>query len=97
MVKGNTLNHLGSNKFDVHGPRSSTSKAIPKAVKRVHEIFEKPTFMKDTLGSDIKQGSLGDCWIVAAFSALANVEDGIKRCCVEYDTRESRIRVTTTW
>jgi len=87
MVKGNTLNHLGSNKFDVHGPRSSTSKAIPKAVKRVHEIFEKPTFMKDTLGSDIKQGSLGDCWIVAAFSALANVEDGIKRCCVEYDTR----------
>ncbi|KAK8851278.1 calpain family cysteine protease [Apiospora arundinis] len=87
MTKGNTLNYLGSNKFDVAGPRLSSSTSVPKAVKRVHEIYEKPTFMKEINGSDVKQGFLGNCWLIASFSALANVENGIQRICVEYDTR----------
>ncbi|KAI1500431.1 hypothetical protein F5X99DRAFT_239851 [Biscogniauxia marginata] len=87
MGKGNCLNYLGSNRFDISSTRFSTSTSVPKAVKRVHEIFEKPTFMKDINGADVKQGGLGDCWLIASLSALANVEDGIKRVCVEYDTR----------
>lgn len=63
------------------------SAIVPKAVKRVHEIFDKPTFMKEPGASDVKQGGLGDCWLVASFSGLANVENGLKRICVEYDTR----------
>ncbi|OTB06791.1 hypothetical protein M426DRAFT_54642 [Hypoxylon sp. CI-4A] len=86
-LKGNCLNYLGSRKFDLSAPRLSTSTSVPKAVKRVHEIFEKPTFLKDIDASDAKQGALGDCWLIASLSALANVEDGIKRICVEYDTR----------
>ncbi|KAK8072627.1 calpain family cysteine protease [Apiospora saccharicola] len=87
LTKGNTLNYLGSNKFDVAGPRLSSSTSVPKAVKRVHEIYENPTFMKEIDGSDVKQGFLGNCWLIASFSALANVENGIQRICVEYDTR----------
>ncbi|KAI1488774.1 hypothetical protein F5X96DRAFT_52766 [Biscogniauxia mediterranea] len=87
MGKGNCLNYLGSNVFDMSSIYSSTSTSVPKAVKRVHEIFEKPTFMKDISGADVKQGALGNCWFIASLSALANVEDGIKRCCVEYDTK----------
>ncbi|KAI1467076.1 cysteine proteinase [Daldinia caldariorum] len=86
-LKGNCLNYLGSHKFDLSASRFSTNTSVPKAVKRVHEIFEKPTFMKNISAGDVKQGSLGDCWLIASLSALANVEDGIKRMCVEYDTR----------
>ncbi|KAJ3566208.1 hypothetical protein NPX13_g7223 [Xylaria arbuscula] len=87
MGKGNCLNYLGSSKFDMSNTRYSTTTSVPKAVKRVHEVFEKPTFLKDVDGADIKQGGLGDCWFIAGLSALANVEDAVKRVCVEYDTR----------
>ncbi|KAI1346593.1 hypothetical protein F5Y01DRAFT_308175 [Xylaria sp. FL0043] len=87
MGKGNCLNYLGSSKFDMSNTRFSTTTSVPKAVKRVHEIFEKPTFLKDIDGADIKQGGLGDCWFIASLSALANVDDAVKRVCVEYDTR----------
>ncbi len=63
------------------------SSIVPKAVKRVNEFFAQPTFMKNLTGSDVKQGGLGDCWLVASLSGIANVEDGLKRICVEYDTR----------
>ncbi|KAI1393796.1 cysteine proteinase [Hypoxylon trugodes] len=86
-LKGNCLNYLGSRRFDLTSSRLSTNTSVPKAVKRVHEIFEKPTFLKDISAGDVKQGALGDCWLIASLSALANVEDGIKRICVEYDTR----------
>ncbi|KAI0841631.1 cysteine proteinase [Hypoxylon sp. FL0890] len=86
-LKGNCLNYLGSKRFDLSSSRLSTNTSVPKAVKRVHEIFEKPTFMKNIDAGDVKQGSLGNCWLIASLSALANVEDGIKRICVEYDTR----------
>jgi hypothetical protein len=88
MEKGHCLNTLGRTKFDLSmSTMLNPSSVVPKAVKRVHEIFEKPTFMGTTSGSDVKQGSLGNCWLMASFSGLANVPDGIKRICVEYDTR----------
>jgi len=88
MEKGHCLNTLGRTKFDITMSNLlNPSSSIPKAVKRVHEIFDKPTFMGSISGSDVKQGSLGDCWLMATLSGLANVEDGIKRLCVEYDTR----------
>ncbi|KAM7187529.1 calpain-D [Rhypophila sp. PSN 637] len=88
MEKGNCLNSLGKTKYDLSmSTLLNPSAVVPKAVKRVHEIFEKPTFMEKISGSDVKQGSLGDCWLMASFSGLANVQDGIKRICVEYDTR----------
>lgn len=88
MEKGHTLNTLGRTKYDLSmSTMLNPSSVVPKAVKRVHEIFEKPTFMANLSGNDVKQGSLGDCWLMASFSGLANVEDGIKRICVEYDTR----------
>ncbi|KAI2469296.1 cysteine proteinase [Annulohypoxylon bovei var. microspora] len=86
-LKGNCLNYLGSRRFDILSSRLSTNTSVPKAVKRVHEIFEKPTFMNNIAPDNVKQGSLGDCWLIASLSALALVEDGVKRMCVEYDTR----------
>ncbi|KAK7413320.1 hypothetical protein QQX98_007830 [Neonectria punicea] len=86
--KGNCLNSLGQEKFELTRTTLLSSKAlVPKAVKRVHEIYENPTFMKDVNGGDVKQGGLGDCWIMASLTALANAEDGIKRLCVAYDTK----------
>lgn len=90
--KGNCLNRLGQTKWDINiTSMMSPSASIPKAVKRVHEIYEKPTFLENISSSDVKQGSLGDCWLIASLSGLANVQDGIKRICVEYDTSMFRI------
>lgn len=88
--KAYCLNSLGSTKFDISASNLANPAAnIPKAVKRVHEIFKKPTFMENVLPGDIKQGNLGNCWLVASLTGLANVPDGIKRICVEYDTSKS--------
>ncbi|KAL0473321.1 hypothetical protein QR685DRAFT_170949 [Neurospora intermedia] len=88
MEKGHCLNSLGRTKFDLSASTlQNPNSTVPKAVKRVHEIYEKPTFMAKIEGSDVKQGSLGDCWLIASLSGLANVKDGIQRICVEYDTR----------
>jgi hypothetical protein len=88
MEKGHCLNSLGQTKFDLSMTTLlNPSSLVPKAVKRVHEIYEKPKFLADLSGSDVKQGSLGDCWLMASLSGLANVEGGLKRLCVEYDTR----------
>jgi len=90
MRQGNCLNGLNDAQFDLSSSNlKSPSSTVPKAVKRVHEIFEKPTFMKTIAGSDVKQGHLGDCWFMASLTALAGVQDAIKRNCVEYDTSES--------
>ena len=89
--KGYCLNRLGGSKFEVDG-RAFTriTSNVPKAVKRVHEIFEEPTFLKDKISpADVKQGSIGDCWLLAGLTALANMEVGIRRICVEYDRSES--------
>ncbi|AEO58570.1 hypothetical protein MYCTH_2306004 [Thermothelomyces thermophilus ATCC 42464] len=88
MEKGHCLNSLGRNKFDLSmSSMMNPNSVVPKAVKRVHEIFENPTFLANVSGSDVKQGSLGDCWLMSSLSGLANVKDGIRRICVEWDTR----------
>ncbi|TDZ40721.1 Calpain-9 [Colletotrichum trifolii] len=86
--KGFCLNTLGSTKWQLSRTTlSNPSASVPKAVKRIHEIFENPTFMKNLNGGDVKQGSLGDCWLMASLTALANVDGGMERICVAYDTR----------
>ncbi|KAL2170726.1 hypothetical protein VTG60DRAFT_4474 [Thermothelomyces hinnuleus] len=88
MEKGHCLNSLGRNKFDLSmSSMMNPNSVVPKAVKRIHEIFENPTFLANVSGSDVKQGSLGDCWLMSSLSGLANVKDGIRRICVEWDTR----------
>jgi len=80
MEKGHCLNTLGRTKFDLSmSTMLNPSSVVPKAVKRVHEIFEKPTFLGNISGSDVKQGSLGDCWLMASFSGLANVNPAYLR------------------
>ncbi|KAL6404247.1 calpain-like protein [Ilyonectria robusta] len=86
--KGYCLNSLGGQKFEIGRTTLLSAKAnVPKAVKRVHQIFENPTFMKVVDGGDLKQGGLGDCWIMSSMTALASVEDGIKRLCVAHNTK----------
>jgi hypothetical protein len=89
--KGYCLNGLGESKFEVNGRALlNPTSNVPKAVKRVHEIYDNPTFLKEKVSpADVKQGSLGDCWLMASLTALANMEVGIQRICVEYDTSES--------
>jgi hypothetical protein len=89
--KGYCLNSLAENKFEINGRAfTNPTSNVPKAVKRVHEIYDAPTFLKEKVSpADVKQGSLGDCWLMASLTALANMEVGIQRICVEYDTSKS--------
>ena len=56
------------------------------AVKRVTEIFENPVFFgpDGPNASAVRQGQLGDCWFLAALSAIATVDSGalLKKLCV---------------
>ncbi|KLJ11642.1 hypothetical protein EMPG_13182 [Blastomyces silverae] len=55
----------------------------PKGVKRVTEIFEKPEFyVNNATASDVRQGSEGDCWLMAALSTLGNMPGLIDKVCV---------------
>ncbi|KAL3417343.1 Calpain-9 [Phlyctema vagabunda] len=87
--KGHCLNGLGEPRFEMGGRAfHNPSSIVPKTVKRVHEIFDKPTFLEGKISpADVKQGLLGDCWLMASLTALANMEVGIQRICVEYDTK----------
>jgi hypothetical protein len=86
--KGYCLNGLVESKFEINGRAfANPTSNVPKAVKRIHEIFNNPTFLKGKVSpADVKQGSLGDCWLMASLTALANMEVGLQRICVEYDT-----------
>jgi hypothetical protein len=86
--KGYCLNSLADHKFEINGRAfANPTSNVPKAVKRVHEIYDKPTFLKDKVSpADVQQGSLGDCWLMASLTGLANMENGIQRICIEYDT-----------
>ncbi|KAF7559142.1 hypothetical protein G7046_g5015 [Stylonectria norvegica] len=86
--RGYCLNRLNKKRFDISKDALLDPESIvPKAVKRVHEIFEKPTFMRDINLAEVKQGHLGDCWFMSSLTALTSVKDGIKRMCVAYDTK----------
>ncbi|RBR26534.1 uncharacterized protein FIESC28_00651 [Fusarium coffeatum] len=85
--KGHCLNGLRNTVFDLgeisHLDAGSNS---PGAVRRVHEIFPCPTFMRKVDGKDVKQGKLSNCWFVAGLTALANIEDRLSQTCAAYDT-----------
>ncbi|KAM0362998.1 hypothetical protein ACHAO7_011144 [Fusarium culmorum] len=84
--KGNCLNRLDWQKFDLNEePKLGDELDAPKTVRRVSDIFEQPTFMEKADGGDVKQGCLDDCWVIAAFSALASIDGGLRRICVAYD------------
>ncbi|PMD66237.1 cysteine proteinase [Hyaloscypha bicolor E] len=49
------------------------SKFKPKSVKRVGNIFDDPKFyVNGPTPNDIRQGRIGDCWLVEALGALGN-------------------------
>ncbi|KAK6367900.1 hypothetical protein LTS17_010052 [Exophiala oligosperma] len=61
-------------------------KEYPADVKRVTEIFDNPKFYVDGVSyDDILQGSAGDCWFLAAVSALSCNQKFIERVCVIQD------------
>ncbi|KAF9480352.1 cysteine proteinase [Pholiota conissans] len=57
------------------------------AVKRVTEIFDKPVFFgpDGPNASDVRQGDLGDCWFLAALSAVSTVPGLVEKFCVARD------------
>ncbi|EEU38579.1 uncharacterized protein NECHADRAFT_88447 [Fusarium vanettenii 77-13-4] len=87
LEKGDCLNGLCEEKYDLSAVSLSSSEdKVPKAVKRVHELFEQPTFMERIQGGDITQGNLSDCWLMTGLVALANIPAAVKRTCVSYNT-----------
>ncbi|KAF8855119.1 cysteine proteinase [Acephala macrosclerotiorum] len=57
-------------------------KSDKPCVKRVKDIFEKPSFFLDgAKGNDVRQGRLGNCWMAAAVSAVTNKSGLIERLC----------------
>ncbi|CAD0107402.1 unnamed protein product [Aureobasidium uvarum] len=55
----------------------------PSGVKRVKDIFEKPTFNAEgACGDDVMQGSLGNCWFIAALVSVAAKPGLMQRLCV---------------
>lgn len=61
-------------------------KPYPADAKRVTDIFEDPKFYVDGVSyDDMLQGSAGDCWFLAAISALGSNPEFIERVCVIQD------------
>lgn len=58
----------------------------PSGVKRVKDIFENPTFNAEgACGDDVMQGSLGNCWFIAALVSVAAKPGLMQRLCVARD------------
>jgi hypothetical protein len=61
-------------------------KEYPADAKRVTDIYDRPQFYVDGPSyDDILQGSVGDCWFLAAISSLGCNKDFIDRVCVIQD------------
>lgn len=66
--------------------RSNRSLDGPKSVHRIDWIFDKPEFVIDGFSSsDLKQGSSGDCWFIAAASTICANPSLMKKVCVARD------------
>ncbi|EPS38658.1 hypothetical protein H072_7623 [Dactylellina haptotyla CBS 200.50] len=58
----------------------------PKAVRRVEDIFDNPVFYQDGVSpGDIRQGSTGDCWFLAAVATITNIPGLLEKICVARD------------
>ena len=65
---------------------NDNDKCYPRSVKRVSDVFEKPTFFEDdATASDIRQGFNGDCWFLSALCAISNKKHLIDTVCVARD------------
>lgn len=50
------------------------------------EIFEDPVFFRgEPKATDIKQGRIGDCWVMSALSIMGSRESLIEKVCVARD------------
>jgi hypothetical protein len=60
----------------------------PASVHRVDYIFEAPSFCLDGYSfSDVRQGSLDNCWWLSAVSTICNVPTLAERVCVKYNEK----------
>lgn len=67
-------------------PTNPDDQYCPRSVKRVADIFEKPNFYEDdATASDIRQGYVGDCWLLAALCAISNKKHLVDSICVARD------------
>ncbi|KAI5261539.1 cysteine proteinase [Aureobasidium subglaciale] len=65
---------------------NTTGTIRPSGVKRVQDIFDKPTFNAEgACGDDVMQGSLGNCWFIAALVSVAAKPGLMQRLCVARD------------
>lgn len=73
--------------FDPNAPPEEAP-PMPRAVKRVPQIFKKPQFyIDDATAADVRQGKTGDCYLLAAVGALGNKSGLINKVCVARDEK----------
>ncbi|KAF2761112.1 cysteine proteinase, partial [Pseudovirgaria hyperparasitica] len=69
-------------------PYSLQGLAGVQSVKRVEDIFENPQFYEDgATANDVCQGTVGDCWFLAAITALSGKPELLERICVDRDEK----------
>ncbi|KAG0315121.1 hypothetical protein BGZ99_007670 [Dissophora globulifera] len=52
--------------------------------KRLPDLFRNPVFfLNDASPQDIKQGSAGDCWLLAALAVISNIPGLLEQLCVK--------------
>ncbi|RAR11821.1 cysteine proteinase [Stemphylium lycopersici] len=65
---------------------SRNSAGSPRSVHRIDWIFDKPEFVIDGFSSsDLKQGSSGDCWFIAAVATICSNPALMNKVCVARD------------
>ena len=58
------------------------------SVKRIDKIFDDPEFFEDgATADDVRQGMTGDCWFLAAITALSGKSELLNRVCVDRDEK----------
>ncbi len=58
----------------------------PMGIRRVADIFENPQFfIKEPRADGIRQGDIGNCYLMAALCSMGNVEGLIDKICVMHD------------
>lgn len=77
--------HAAAKLLDTEEPPESSS---PGSVHRIDYIFDAPSFTVDSFSSsDVKQGSNGDCWFIAAVATLCSNPRLMEKVCVAADER----------